>query len=190
MSWRAGATKVAGRNFLRESSGAAILEFALVAAPFVALLIAILETSLTFYAQQGLQTATETAARSVLTGATQSADAASTGMTNAQLAARFKTNACAALPPFLKCANLLIDVEHASSFGGISTAAPRITFDANGNVSNNFIYNTGAAGDIVIIRLMYLWPVSMGPLGFSLANVSNNTHLLIGTSVAKTEPYA
>ncbi len=190
MGWRFASRGRTRRDFHEHRGGAAILEFALVAAPFLALLIAILETALTFYAQQSIQTATETAARSLMTGATQSADATASGMTNAQLAARFKTTACAGLPTFLSCSKLLIDVEHANTFTSISTAAPRITFDANGNPSNNFIYDTGAAGDIVIIRLMYLWPVSSGPLGFSLANVSNNTHLLIGTSVAKTEPYA
>ncbi|HET8612137.1 MAG TPA: TadE/TadG family type IV pilus assembly protein, partial [Sphingomonas sp.] len=42
-----------------DSRGASIVEFAIVAAPFLALLIAIVETSLVFFAQQGLETTAE-----------------------------------------------------------------------------------------------------------------------------------
>ena len=44
------------RRFVRQQDGAAAVEFALVAAPFLALTFAILETAFVFFAQQTLDT--------------------------------------------------------------------------------------------------------------------------------------
>jgi Flp pilus assembly protein TadG len=167
------------RGLCREDRAATILEFALVAAPFFALLIAILETSLVFLGQQGLETAGEAAARLIVTGQAQQ---------NGWTAAQYKTQVCNQLPPFLSCANLMVDVQTAASFDAADTSAPALTYK-NGAPSNSWQYQTGTAGSIVIVRLMYLWPVVTGPLGFNLSNQSGNNRLLIATSVAQTEPY-
>ena len=164
---------------IRDDSGATIVEFALVAGPFFALLIAILVTTLVFFAQQALETAGEASARLILTGQAQQA-----GWTQAQ----FKTQACNQLPPFLSCSKLMVDVETVASFSAASTAAPTITYDKNGVPV--MPYQTGGAGNIVIVRLMYMWPVATGPLGFNLSNqAGTNNRLLTATSVAQTEPY-
>jgi hypothetical protein len=36
---------------------------------------------------------------------------------------------------------------------------------------------------------MYQWPLVLGPLGFTLANLSNGNRLLASTAVFKNEPY-
>ncbi len=166
------------RALARDDSGATLVEFALVAAPFFALLFAILITSLVFFAQQSLETAGEAAARLIITGQAQQA-----GWT----AAQYKTQVCAKLPPVLSCSKLMVDVETVTSFSAASTGAPTITYDANGNPV--LPYQAGGAGNIVLVRLMYLWPIATGPLGFNLGNPSGNKRLLIATSVAQTEPY-
>ena len=56
-------------------------------------------------------------------------------------------------------------------------------------MTNTWSYKPGAAGDIVIIRVMYDWPVVGGPMALGLANQSNGTRLLVGTAVIKNEPY-
>src|SRR5581483_4308407 len=56
------------RTLGRDCRGGPIMEFALVAAPMVALMIATLETAFTYFAQDALETAAETAARSIMTG--------------------------------------------------------------------------------------------------------------------------
>ena len=172
--------RAAGR-LLADRRGTAILEFAFIAAPLMGLLLAIVVTSTVYFAQEGLETATEATARVVMTGAAQSA-----GLT----ASQFKTAACNALPPYMKCSSLMVDVQSAGSFSAISTAAPTITFDSNGNVTNSFVYNPGNAGDIVIIRLMYIWNLPTGPLGFNIATLGNGQRLLVATSVARTELYS
>ena len=169
------------RGTLRtDRSGATALEFALVMPALVALLLASVVTSLVYFAQGGLETATEVAARQLMTGIPQK---------NGYTASQFKQAACNALPPFMACSKLMIDVQSAGSFTDINTSPPTIRFDRDGTVTNNFAFTPGRAGDIVILRLMYIWDVPTGPLGFDLSNLGNGRRLLVATSVAKTEPY-
>lgn len=186
LSLRRGA-KVLARN----RRGATIIEFAIVSMPLIALLIASLETALVFFVQEALETATEAAARTIITGQTQKADATgiAAGMTQTQLQQRFHDTACSSLPSFLSCSKLYVDVQSADTFAAINTAPPPFNYDSNHNPNSNFNYNTGTQGSVVIVRLMYLWPVPPGPLGFDLSNTLYGNRLLTATSVAKTEAY-
>jgi Flp pilus assembly protein TadG len=74
------------RRFVRQQDGAAAVEFALVAAPFLALIFAILETAFVFFAGQTLEAAAADSARLIMTGQAQSA---------AYTQANFKTAVCA-----------------------------------------------------------------------------------------------
>ncbi len=49
-------------------------------------------------------------------------------------------------------------------------------------------FNPGNAGDIVVVRVMYMWPVLLGPLGFNLSNQPNNTRLILATAAFQNEP--
>jgi Flp pilus assembly protein TadG len=170
----------AATGFIRRQEGAAAVEFAIVAAPFMALVMAILQTALVYYAGQVLDTAVADASRIVLTGSVQS-----TSMTQTQ----FADAVCKKIPGLFDCSGLMIDVQTVTSFANANTAAPVLTFDAAGKVTNGWQYNPGNAGDIVVMRVMYQWPVPMGPLGFGLANVSNGNLLLLSTAVFKNEPF-
>ena len=175
----------------RDVRGATIIEFALVIGPFLALLFAILQNTLIYFAQEALETSVEAAARSVITGQAQATDASgsSSGMSQAQLQTNFKNVACKSLPDFMTCANLLVDVRSATSWSALDTSMPTITFDANGNVNNQMTYSLGSQGSVIMVRLMYLWPVQAASMIPGLATVSNGKHLIIATSVAKTETY-
>lgn len=163
----------------RSEEGVAAIEFALVAAPFVALLVAILDLALLFFAQASLETAVEETARLVLTG-----QAMSQGLTVSQ----FQTAVCNALPAAFSCNGVMIDLQTASSFSGASTSAPTLTYDAKGNVTNAWKYQIGNPGTIQVMRVMYQWPVFPGPLNLNFANLSNGTYLLMATSVFRNEP--
>jgi len=56
-------------------------------------------------------------------------------------------------------------------------------------VTNQWSYSPGNPGDIVVVQVMYQWPVVLGPLGFNLSNVGNGNRLLVSTAVFKNEPY-
>ena len=170
----------ARERFVRSNDGATVVEFALVAAPFFALLIALFQTALVFFAGRVLDETVEQASREILTGQAQSS-----GMTQSQ----FATWVCSNTYALFNCNNFMINIQNYSSFASASTTTPTLTFDSHGNVSNSWAYNTGAAGDIVVVQVMYQWPVVLGPLGFNLSNLSNGNRLLVSTAVFKNEPY-
>ncbi len=161
--------------------GATIVEFAMVVIPFLAVIFAALATSLVYFAQQSLETVAATAARSVLTGATQTA-----GLSQAQ----FKTQVCSTLPVYLKCSNLLVSVDRSVDFAGAGMSTPAITFAADGTPSGSTPYNLGAPGEIVTLRLYYVWQLPSVSLGYNITTLPNGRRLLIATAVAKTELYS
>jgi Flp pilus assembly protein TadG len=181
------------RALRADARGASLIEFALIAPAFIALLLAILETSLVFFAQEALETAAEQAGRQLMTGQVQTSTTAGVlpGTTvSANTAANFKTIACQQLYSFMSCSNLLVDVQNYATFDQVSTTKPTIIFDANGNPINTWSYATGGAGAIVVLRLMYIWRLPTGPLGFTVSDTGTNQKLLIATTVTKSEPYA
>lgn len=166
-------------RFRFDRSGAAAVEMALVAAPFLALLVAAVQLGLVYLSQSALEIATEKTARPVLTGAAQTA-----GLTQQQ----FLSSICANLPAILNCSNVMVDAQVYSTFSSANTSMPTITYDNKGNVSNKWLYNLGGANSIVVIRVMYLLPV-IGALSFNVANQQANKILLLATAVVKNEPY-
>ncbi len=178
---RAGAAPRPSRiGLMGDRRGAVAIEFAFVAAPLVALMIAILQTSLVFFAQQTLESTAEKSIRQLVTGAAQKANTSSS---------TFKTSVCSKLPVFMKCANVMVDVRTATSFSGATVSSPTLTYDSNGNVSNSWTYAPGGAGTINIVTIMYIWDVQKGPFAFDLSTMSSNRRLLYATSVFKVEPY-
>jgi len=168
-----------GRTFRHDRSGATAVETALVAVPFFALLIAALQLGLVYLCQSALEVATEKVTRPVLTGADQTA-----GMTQQQFLAAL----CGNLPSILSCSNVMVDAQVYSSFSSSNTSAPAITYNASGQVTNQWSFNLGGANSIVVIRVMYLLPV-VKALNFNVTNQQANRHLLLATAVFKNEPY-
>ena len=166
------------RALLRREDGAAALEFAVVSAPFLALLFAIMETALMFFASQTLETAVQSSGRLVLTGQAQNQ-----GMSQSS----FQTAVCQTLSSLFSCGSILIDVETASTFSSANTSLPI----QNGQVQNNFSFSPGGPGDIVVVRLMYQWPVYVSLFGLSntLSNTSGSSNLLMATAAFRNEPY-
>jgi Flp pilus assembly protein TadG len=167
-------------GFARREDGAAALEFAIIAAPFIALILATIQTALAFFAGQVLESAVADSSRQILTGSAQNAGMDQTAFAGA---------VCGKIQTLFNCSGLMIDVRTASSFANANTAMPTLTFDGNGKVTNSWAYQPGNPGDIVVMRVMYQWPVFVGPLGLGLANEANGNLLLMATATFKNEPY-
>jgi Flp pilus assembly protein TadG len=164
-------------RFARASKAATAVEFAIVAAPFVALLVAILQIAVVLFAQQVLQTATEQASRLIMTGQAQNA-----GMSSGQ----FQQEVCDHATALFSCSGLYVNVQTFSSFSSVNMTNPV----SNGQLNSSQLqYSPGAQGDIVVVQTFYEWPVILGPLGFNLANMSGNALLLVGTAAFRNEPY-
>jgi Flp pilus assembly protein TadG len=171
--------KAAGaiRRLVRQQDGGAAVEFGLVAAPFLALVFAIMETAVIFFAGQVLETAVADSSRLIMTGQAQN------GGFNA---ATFKSAVCAKIFGLFDCQNgVYVDVQKFTSFASVTNPSP---VDAQGNFTPPSNYNPGGPGDIVLVRLFYKWPVYVSLLG--LSNVNGGTHLLSATAAFRNEPYA
>ncbi len=167
------------RRFRRREDGAAAVEFALVATPFLGLVFAIMETAGVFFAGQALETATADSARLIMTGQAQTQ-----GFTQAQ----FKNAVCAKVYALFDCnGGVYVDVKKYSSFGAVDLTKP---IDANGNLVTNFSYDPGGPGCIVVVRLLYQWPVYLSLMGLNLADMAGGKRLLVATSAFRNEPYA
>jgi Flp pilus assembly protein TadG len=166
------------RRFVRQQDGAAAVEFALVAAPFLALTFAILETAFVFFASQTLEATAADSARLIMTGQAQTG-----GFSQAD----FKTAVCARVYGLFDCANgLTVDVKTYSSFAAVNNTPP-VT---NGQlVTTNMAYNPGGPGCIEVVSLYYQWPIYVSMFSDNLSNLNGNKRLLVATSVFRNEPY-
>lgn len=166
------------RRFLRRKDGAAAIEFAMVAAPFLALVFAILETAIVFFAGQALETATADSARLIMTGQAQKSSFSQE---------QFKTEVCKRVFGLFDCVNgVQVDVRTYAAFSSINNSKP---IDANGNLTVTPTYAPGGPGDIVVVRLLYQWPVYVSLLGLNLSDLSGNKRLIMATAAFRNEPY-
>jgi len=164
-------------GFAAATRAATAVEFALVAAPFIALLVAILQIGVVLVAQQVLQTATNQAARLIMTGQVQAQNMS---------AAQFQQQVCAHATSLFSCSQIYVSVQTYSSFDGLTLTYPV----QNGQfVAADMQWNPGGPGDVVVAQTYYAWPVFLAPLGFNLGNLNGNQLLLVGTAAFRVEPY-
>jgi Flp pilus assembly protein TadG len=163
------------RRLARKEDGAAAIEFGMVAAPFLLLVFAIMETAIVFFAGQTLETAVADSSRLIMTGQAQ---------TQGFNQSAFKDAVCARIYGLFDCANgVHIDVKKYNEFNSVDLTPP---VDSSGNFQNNQTYQPGCPGDIVVVRLFYQWPIYVS----LLQNMSGNKRLLIATAAFRNEPYA
>jgi Flp pilus assembly protein TadG len=164
------------RRFVRRQDGATVVEFGLVLLPFLSILVMIMETSLFFFAQQTLETAVADSARLIMTGQAQSAK---------YDAAQFKTAVCGRIVALFDCANgLYVDVSKYSNFSSIGTS---VAVDADGKPVTQ--YQPGAKGEVVVVRLIYRWPITTPLAQLYLAEPSSTSRMLVATAAFRNEPF-
>ena len=166
-------------RFARRQDGGVAVEFALIAVPFLMLIFAIMETGLVFFAGQALETAVADSSRTIMTGQAQTASFNQ---------AAFKNSVCAKMTTLFDCqGGVYVEVKKFTTFGGVVMPSP---LDVNGNFVNNFGYDAGGPGDIILVRIFYQWPLYMSFFGFNLQNMSGGKRLLFATAAFRNEPYA
>lgn len=165
-------------RFRRNRRGSTVVEFALVAPMFFALLFAIIETAFMFFASQVLETAVQDSARLIQTGQAQN---------GSYTAAQFKADVCTRVSAMFDCVGgISVDVQSYPSFGAVNVANP---IDAGKNFTNPNNYNPGGAGDIVVVRLFYQWPIIVTKFHYDISNLSGSKRLLSATAAFQNEPY-
>jgi Flp pilus assembly protein TadG len=163
------------RGWRRCERGATAVEFALIAVPFLALLTAMVETALVFFAGQVLQASTSEAGRLIMTGQAQ-----------AMTASQFQQAVCDGAGGLFTCSQLSVNVQ---TFGNFTSAAGPNPIQ-NGKIdTSNFGFSPGKPGQIEVVQAFYPWPLGLDLLGLNLNNVNGDSHLLAATAVFRNEPY-
>jgi Flp pilus assembly protein TadG len=172
-------------RFARQQGGATAVEFAMVAAPFLALLFGIMELGLVFLGSVALDNATQAAARKVRTGELVSPGTAAAKEISRQA---FRDAICEGMGfQEANCkAKLLVDVRTYTAFNGITIPTPATDV----NFKNQMTFDTGGAGSIVLVRAYYPWTL-VAPLFTSLEKVKGSGEtLLTSVTTFRNEPFS
>jgi Flp pilus assembly protein TadG len=164
-------------RFARNTRGAAALEFAMIALPLFTMIFAVMELALVLLISISLEDAASTMARQIRVGAVNAPGVATTASTAAapNLAA-FKQDLCnyIMLVPSASCTSQIqVDIQPFYNFSGITLPSPISGTTFN---SSNLCFGSGMPGDVVLMRVYYLWPLLTPFLLNGLENVTTYTN--------------
>jgi Flp pilus assembly protein TadG len=165
-------------RLIRGQEAATAVEFGLLALPFIALLFAILETGLLYFADQVLETAVDNSARLIRTGQAQQQ-----GMS----LDTFKQSICDQVGVMFDCTNgLSLNVQTYPDFASINLTPPVTSGQLN---KGSFQFGMGHGGDIVVVSAYYEWPTFSKLLGLNYSNLADGNYLIAATAAFKNEPF-
>jgi Flp pilus assembly protein TadG len=169
------------RRLLKDVRGGEAIEMAVVGAPFIALVFALLELGLVFMVSTSLENATDEAARKIRTGELQISGGNATTM---------KAAICAEMAWLAgTCTGKLnLDVRTFTSFA--SQSAPPDPVPGGTVTPANFCWDPGGAGSIVLVRAYYRWTLILPVLNAGLKTVgAGNDRLITSATSFRNEPY-
>ncbi|KKB76720.1 hypothetical protein VW35_18410 [Devosia soli] len=176
---------MAGRNwanFGRDTRGATAVEFAILAPIFFAVLAAILQTALSFFAAQVLESAMNDTSRAIRTG-----EALREGWSVAD----FKDNICDRVYGlFGACDDLHVDVRQINSFADATISVP---LDRTCTKSCTWTepdrWTPGNASSVMLVQVYYRYPVVLN-FGISgAADLPENKRLMSSATIFRNEPF-
>lgn len=168
-------------RFRRSRDGSVAIEFTMLAIPFSLLIFAVLESCISFGAEQVLVNVTEKVARQVRTGQLRPADLSDSSL---------KTLICADLSIFVAagCPDLAVDLQSYPTF--TDAAAVRIKFTSDNDIdTTGFKVAPGPSQSKNMLRVFYRWPVMTNLLAKQMSNLKNNKTLLFATVTWQNEPF-
>ena len=164
------------RRFRRDSKGSVAIQFAMLGIPFLMMMFAIVETALMFFATQVLESATQDSARLIMTGQAQ---------IGAMSASQFKADLCGRLAGLFDCTGGIdVEVKSYPNFASVNPSNPL----NNGVYTAPSGYSPGSAGEIVVVRTFYQWPVFVSGLGYDAGNINGSKRLLGAVAAFRNEP--
>ena len=177
------------RRFRGDESGATAVEFAIIAMPFMLLLVGLMSVCLYFFTYFTMENAVWNAARAIRTGQMQQGQGAYAGaVTNEDRKNAFKAAMCSKAPSFLDCANrAVVMVQSSSTFGGIVEP----TCASNGTLVNQSSagFTPGNASSVVLVTVCYPWKFGGSLPLFKVGNLSDGSLLMQASAAFRTEPY-
>ena len=187
-----------GGRLARDEQGAVAIEFAVLAPIFFAIVLAIIETAMAFFAQQVLESALQDTTRLIRTGQSQSGTPWNTS--------DFRRNLCGRAFGFFACSEteagtdrLWVKVTPINTFGVATAAIQRPignncslasadpTVDCQWSVAEQF--DDGSSSSVIVAQAFYKWPTLFNVPWFNLADQAGNNRLLSAVRVFKNEPF-
>jgi len=166
------------KSFKKSKNGSTAVEFAMIAGPFFFFLMALIEVAAVFFASTVIENAVLESARLIRTGQLQGGGGS---------AATFQTEVCNRIDVIADCDRMAFEVTVFEDFGDIAPTAP---LDSDGNLdAGNMGFDPGDAGDIVMVRVYYSWPLFLPNFAGTLSNMSDNQRLIIASTVFRNEPF-
>lgn len=172
-----------GRGFARNEDGVTVIEFAILAVPFFTIILAILETSLVFFAGQILDSGVQDASRLVRTGQAQTATWDEDD---------FRDALCGRLYGLFDCNLIRIRTSVVSDFSSATVVTPvEVGEDCDDECEWTLEqdYQPGEASEVVLVQAWYKWPTIVNLPGFNLQNQPDGTRLLGAVRVFRNEPF-
>lgn len=168
-------------RFLPNRRGSVSIEFAMLAIPFVMLIMAIIETSVSFAAQQIMANAADDLARELRTGRLKPAAATETVV---------RQRICDQLSMITNstCPGLYIDLKSYTTFAAAAVVQTKFTSD-NDLDTTGFAITPGGAETKNMLRVYYKWPVMLDLMRKSMSNIKGGNTLLMTVTSWQNEPY-
>jgi Flp pilus assembly pilin Flp len=164
----------------RDRSGATAIEFGILALPFFLLVVAVLETTISFTAEQVMSNTTDNLSRQIRTGQIVPASTDEVA---------FRTLICDELEIMVPadCPGLHFDLQSYPTFADVPKSIP---FASPGVLdTSGFRYEPGGAGTINNLRIIYKWPVYTDMMKARIAGLKDGRVLLYTTTTWQNEQY-
>jgi Flp pilus assembly protein TadG len=169
-------------RFARNREGSTAIEFAALAIPFSMLVFAILETCISFAAQETMANATDDIARQIRTGQLRAAD-----LTKDDLEERICSHLAFVVTTGCKD-NLVVDLREFATFA--DAAAVKIKFTSDGDIDETgFAVKPGGALSKNMLRVFYKWTVITDFMRKAMSNLKGDKTLHFATTTWQNEPF-
>ena len=168
-------------RFLQDRKGSTAIEFVALAIPFSLLIFAILESCISFAAQQVLANATDDVARQLRTGQIKAADVTRDGLHD-MICDRLEIMVAEG------CPGLEVDLREFASFA--DAAQVKIELTADGDIdTTGFDVKPGSSMTKNMLRVFYRWPVMTDLMRKSMSNLKDGKTLHFATVTWQNEPF-
>lgn len=179
-------------RFRRCENGVTMIEFGMVAFPFLLFVLGIMAVGLQFFTINALDHAVETASRKIRTGEAQRA-----GYTLGD----FKELVCSSGGAYIEndCNQIYVHVQSAGDWAGIdpTQCATNGSMTPQSNTTAQLVDSSGGSEQVVLVTICYDWqmPISFPYLQYMLMRPADGVALESGGSLIqsvatfRTEPY-
>lgn len=164
------------RRFRKDEEGVTSIEFAFLALPFFALMMAVIESSILFFSGQVLESAVDDVGRMIRTGQLDN------NLTEAQL----REEVCNASAVLFSCEDIHIDMQVVANYDDLGDMPEPVDGALD---PDEFNFTAAGPRQIVMLTVATEWPIFTNYLQQYMSDLDNGNALLTAVAVFKTEPY-